>query len=596
MLTHQVIVLGVLVAALGLFVWGRWRYDVVAVMALLVLVFAGVVEGERAFSGFGHPAVITVAAVLVISRGLRNSGVVDMISEMLSLAGKRWALHNGMLMGSVAVASMFMNNVGALALMMPVTLESAEKQKRSPATLLMPLSFAAILGGMVTMIGTPPNIIIASIRGDTGLLAEPFALFDFAPVGLVVAGLGVVFVTTVGWRLIPKERVGQASPQKLFRIDEYITEVLIAKDSEWVGRSIDELERYKDTEIVVVGLIRNKKRRLAPSRVTRLLGEDIVILRADPADLPKLLDSSGLSLVSGFEAKTETLRSDKVDVIEAVVPPDSPLVGRTLRSVHLRSEGGVNLVAMARQGVAIRERLRKVRFRSGDVLLLQGEAPQLAEIAAAEGLLPLAARHLRIGKRRRPLIAVGLFAVALFAAAMGWLPAAIALIAVVLAYVLLDHVSLRNVYHFVDWPIIVLLATMIPVGEALQKTGGTDLLAGSLVTLSGWLPPWALLAVLMVVTMTLSDVINNAATAVIMAPIGVSIANQMQWSADPFLMAVAVGASCAFLTPIGHQCNTLIMGPGGYRFGDYWRMGLPLEILILVVSVPLILVVWPLNG
>ncbi len=594
--TDQVIVFAVLVASLALFVWGRWRYDIVAVMALLALVVAGVVDGDDAFDGFGHPAVVTVAAVLVISRGLRNSGVVDLMSRLLSSVGNSWKLHNGILMTSVAVASAFMNNVGALALMMPVTLESADRQKTSPATLLMPLAFAAILGGMVTMIGTPPNVIIASIRVEAGASTVPFALFDFSPVGLSVAVVGVLFVTLVGWRLIPKERVGQASPQNLFRIGEYITEVLIDKESEWVGRSIHELEEYEDVEIVVVGLIRDKKRRLAPSRVTRFMAEDIVILRADPADLPALLDGSGLTLVSGFEAKTETLRSENVDVIEAVVPPDSPLVGRTLRSLHLRSDGGANLLAMARGGVAMRERLRNVKFRGGDVLLLQGDAPRLAEIATSEGLLPLAGRYLRIGKRRRPLTAIGLFAAGLLAAAMGWLPAAVALCLVVLTYVLLDYVSLKNIYQFVDWSIIVLLGAMIPVGEALQTTGGTQLLAGSLVNLADWLPPWAILTLLMVITMTLSDVINNAATAVIMAPIGVSIANQMQWSPDPFLMAVAVGASCAFLTPIGHQCNTLIMGPGGYRFGDYWRMGLPLEILIVVVSVPLIPVFWPLTG
>ncbi len=593
---EQILVFAVLAASLVLFVWGRWRYDVVALMALLALVVTGVVDGDKAFLGFGHPAVITVAAVLVISRGLRNAGVVDMLSQLLSSVGDRRWLQNGMLMTSVSLTSAFMNNVGALTLMMPVALESAERQKQSPAVLLMPLSFAAILGGMVTMIGTPPNIIIASLRAEMTEGQVPFALFDFAPVGLIVAVIGVLFVALIGWRLIPKERVGQAAPENLFRIDEYITEVLIDKGSEWVGRSVGELEDYKDAEIVVVGIIRDKKRRLAPSRVTRFQAKDIVILRADPAELPVLIDTTDLKLVSGFRAQTETLRSDEVELIEAVVPPDSPLVGRTLRSLHLRSEGGVNLLAMARQGMTIRQRLRKTRFRGGDVLLLQGNAQTLDEIATTAGLLPLARRHLRIGKRRRPLIAIGLFAAALFVAAMGWLPAAVALCLVVLAYFQLDYISVRNAYQFVDWPILVLLAAMIPVGEALQQTGATGLLAGHLVRLTDWLPPWTVLAVVMVVTMTLSDIINNAATAVIMAPIGATIAKQMDWSADPFLMAVAVGASCAFLTPIGHQCNTLVMGPGGYRFGDYWRMGLPLEILITVVSVPLIMSFWPLTG
>ena len=591
---EQLIVFAVLAIALGLFVWGRWRYDLVALLCLVALVLTGIVEGREAFAGMGHPAVITVAAVLVISQALRNAGVVEVLTRSLAPLGDKPWLHRSALLVLVALASAFMNNVGALALLMPVALESALKNGRSPALVLMPLSFAAILGGMMTMIGTPPNVIIAAIRDDVS--GEPFTLFQFAPVGAAVACVGVLFVSLVGWRLIPKERRGQASPDKLFKIEEYITEVRIPAKSDWIGRKVGDLEAIGDGDVVVAGLIRDGRRRLVLSLSTPFEAEDVIILRADPTELRTVVDKAKLELVGDFKAESETLRSDEVDLIEAVVPPGSRLEGRTLRSLRLQSESRTNLLAIARQGTSVRRRLQDVVFRGGDVLLLQGAASTLAEDAASVGLLPLAKRNLRIGKKGRPLVAIGVFGAALLIAAIGALPAPVALTVAVLVFVLLDYVSVRSLYDSVDWSVIVLLGAMLPVGSALESTGGTELLANSLLALTGSLPVWLQLALVLVLTMTLSDVINNAATAVVMAPLGVTLANQLGVNSDPFLMAVAVGASCAFLTPIGHQCNTLVLGPGGYRFGDYWRIGLPLEILIVLVSVPLILVFWPLAS
>lgn len=593
MSNEQIVVFIVMGLSLILFVWGRWRYDVVALLALMVLVLTGIVESSAAFAGFGHPAVITVAAVLVISRGLRNAGVVDILARGIAPFAKYETVHIVALSCLVAVTSAFMNNVGALALLMPVALESAQKHDRSPALVLMPLAFASILGGMMTMIGTPPNIIIATYRETMSPGGEPFGLFDFFPVGAAVAAVGIFFVATVGWRLIPRQRRGQSSPDKLFRIAEYVTEVEVPKESDWIGRTLGDLEAMKEDEVVVAGLIRDKKRRLAPAPSTRIEADDIIILKADPAELPEVVQAAKLKIVSDFQAKEETLRSDDVGLIEAVVPPDSALVGRTPISLRLRAEGRTNLIAMARQGRAVRERLRRVKFQAGDVLLLQGAADSLAETATAVGLLPLAKRNLRIGKARRPIIAISIFGIALLLSAFGVVPAAITLVCAVVIFALFDFVSVRMMYEAVDWSVIVLLAAMIPVGEALQTTGATELVSSVLLSYTQGLHVAVILGLVMVVTMTLSDVINNAATAVVMAPIAVSLAERLDGNPDAFLMSVAVGASCAFLTPIGHQCNTLVLGPGGYRFGDYWRMGLPLEIIIVCLGVPQIMYFWP---
>ena len=588
-LSDQAIVFAVLGGVLVLFGWGRFRYDVTALLALLALVLTGVVPGSEAFSGFGHPAVITVAAVLVISRGIRNAGVVDVISNRITSLSGHGSVQLGALCVVAAGLSAFINNVGALALLLPVAHEVSQKSDIPPSRILMPLSFAAILGGMMTMIGTPPNIIIASYRAEaTGL---PFGLFDFSWVGVPVAVVGVLFVSLLGWRFLPADRRGKPSPEDLFRIDDYVTEAAIPAESPWAGRTVAELEALADGEVTVISIVRNEKRNLAPSPPTRLREKDVLLLRSDPADLPRVIDGAKLEHGDAKPPAAE-LRSEDVGLMEAVVPPGSALVGRSPRSLRLRSAGGINLLAVARRGRPLAGRLRAVKFDAGDVLLLQGPADALPDRLAEEGLLPLARRHLRVGKRRRPIVAVGLFGGGLALAATGLLSAPVALVSVAVAFAVLDLVSVRAMYEAVDWPVIVLLGAMIPVGEALQSTGATDLLAGGLLHLTGSLStPW-LLVILIVITMTLSDVINNAATAVVMAPIAATVAERLGASADPFLMAVAIGASCAFLTPIGHQCNTLVMGPGGYRFGDYWRMGLPLEVLVVLVSLPALLRFW----
>ena len=586
----QIAISAILVAAVVLFIWGRPRYDVVAILALLATAIAGLVAAQEVFLGFGHPAVITVIAVLVISRGLHSAGVVDMIAGWLSPLIERPQVHLGALTLTCGFCSAFMNNVGALAILMPVALETASRQERSPATLLMPLSFGAILGGLATMIGTPPNIIIAQYRAD--VFDQPFTMFDFAPVGGVIAILGVIYLVLFGWRLIPRHRRGQGNAEDIFQIRDYMTEVRLGADTSLVGRSIATLPELDDLDVLVTALIRGDERRPAPSRRTKLQADDILVLRADPTDLNSFIEVAKLELVGDEELSPEHLRSDEIALIEAVITTGSRLIKQSARTANLRNRHGLNLLAIARQGQRIRSRLDRVVMQAGDVLLLQGNSGSMPETLSPLGCLPLMHRGLRLGQRRRVLLGLGIFVGALTACGFGVLPAAVALTAAAVSLILLNFLNLRETYEAIDWPVIVLLGGMIPVGGALESTGTADLLAGGLVDLAGFLPVWLILAFVLVLTMTLSDVMNNAATAVVMAPISVGIAQGLGSNPDGFLMAVAVGASCAFLTPIGHQCNTLVLGPGGYRFSDYWRVGLPLEVLITAVAVPLIMWIW----
>jgi di/tricarboxylate transporter len=588
MTTDQIIIFVVIGLAVVFFLWGRWRYDVVALSALIASVAGGVVPAEFAFTGFGHPAVITVAAVLVISRALQTSGIIDHIADILCRTAHTQTSQMGALSGLAAVLSAFMNNVGALALLLPI----ARRIGKKPSALLMPLSFGSILGGLITLIGTPPNIIIATFRAD--IVGEPFQLFDFAPVGAPVAVIGLIFVVTIGWRLIPRDRSGRKSATDLFEVRDYIAEASIPEGSELIGVSVAELEHRHDDRSIVVSLIRGDTRMLHTLRRQILRAGDRLLIRTDPGVLDKLAADKGLELAGETELSDENLRSKDVGLIEAVVPPGARIEGRSAQMLHLRRRYGAALIALARQGEPVRERLSTIRIQAGDILLLQGESDALPDVISALGCLPLAERGLTLGRPKYVWLPIAIFALAVLVTSLRLAPVHIAFAGAVAALVLFNRITTREAYETVDWPVIVLLGSMIPVGGALQTTGATELIAGAIVGLSAAIPIWLVLTLVMVVTMTLSDLMNNAATAIVMAPIGVAIAQQLQVSADPFLMATAIGASCAFLTPIGHQNNVLVMGPGGYKFGDYWRMGLPLEVLIVLVSVPLILVFWPL--
>ncbi len=590
MTLDQTLMLLVLTGSLVMFMWGKLRYDVVALLALFATGVLGLVPPDRVFAGFGHPAVITVAAVLVLTFALLNSGLIDVIAQYLGRIGAHQHAQMVALTLLVTVCSAFMNNVGALAVIMPVAIQLARKHNLQISRLLMPLAFGSLLGGLMTAIGTPANIIIATYRSRT--VGEPFSMFDFSPVGVGVALAGLLFMWLIGWRLLPK-RANPGSRDELFDIEDYLTELRVPEDSSWSGKPLRNLETAVDADITVVGVVRGTQRLPAPSGYELMRGGDILIVESDADGLKLLQDKTGFVLGSGEEPTRRFLTSDDIIVSEAIVGADSLLVGRSAGDLMLRRRYGLNLLAIARQGERLNTRLHKIALRAGDVLLLQGHADSMPELFERFGWLPLAERKLRIGNPRRIVLAISIFGGAMALAATGVMPIALAFTGAVIAMVVTRLVGLRDIYQNVEWPVIVLLGAMIPLGEALELTGGAQKIADALLWFDG-VPPIVALAVLMAVTMTLSDVINNAATAVLMAPVAVTLAAGLGVSADPFLMAVAVGASAAFLTPIGHQSNTLVMGPGGYHFSDYWRMGLPLSFVYLGVAVMLIPRVWPL--
>jgi len=585
----QIILFAVLLFVFVFLIWGRWRYDLVAFVALLAALLTGVVPTEQAFSGFGHPATVIIALVLIISRGLSNSGVIELLARFFVDASRKLASHISIMSAVAAVLSAFMNNVAALALLMPLDMQAASKAKRSPAVTLMPLSFASILGGMITLIGTPPNIVIAEYRNDA--LGASFSMFDFAPVGLACAAVGVAYVALIGWRLLPAERRKEDPQKELFDLADYIAELKVPDGSPVIGKRVRELdEMAAKSDVEIVGLIRTGRRMPGLARIVEIKAGDILVVEAPPESITEALGSMGLEYIGTGEG---VLKDEELQLSEVVVPEASPLVDRSAVSFRLLYRYRVALVGVSRGGERFRDNVRKLVIRPGDVLLMLGAEEPLTDVTGRLALLPLADRGQRVIQRNKVWLSVGIFSAAILAASFGLVYLPIALGCVVALMALLNIVPLREIYDSIEWPVIVLLGCMIPIGSALQSTGGTALIADGIVSLSSGFSPVVVLALLIIVTMTLSDVMNNTATAVIAAPIAVEIAARLSVNPDPFLMGVAVAASCAFLTPIGHKNNTLIMGPGGYRFGDYWRMGLPLEVLIVAVSIPMIMWVWP---
>ncbi len=650
MTPDQILILLILAATVGLFLWGGWRHDMVAMAALLACVAGGLVAPADAFAGFGHPAVITVACVLVLSRALQLSGAVDGLTRRVLPSKAGPTLSIAALTGLGALLSAFMNNVGALALLMPVALQVARRLELPPGRLLMPLAFGSILGGMTTLIGTPPNLIVSGFRANTG--TQGFGMFDFSPVGVAVALAGIALIVLGGWRLVPARREATADS---FESGAYLTEARVPEGSSSAGKSLRELEpKLEELEVQVLALIRNELRLNAPNPTRRVRVGDILVIESEAEGLAKALDGLGLRLeedkrepveaaaegatapaaeeapaastsapTAGSEQAAEseskvaagsvsTAEADahedeaedeeapreksrvELGLVELAVLPGASIVGRSPTDLQLRTRYGINLLAVSRQGRRSPARLRALRFAPGDLLMMQGTEEALAGFAADAGCVPLAERELRIPDRRQAVLSIAVMLASIAGAALGLVPAAVAFAGGALASLVLRTLPTRSVYSAIDWPVIVLLAALIPVAGAMESTGAARLIAGILMDDLARGQPVFALALVLVVTMTLSDLMNNAATAAVMCPIAVSTAVALDSSPDAFLMAVAIGASCAFLTPIGHQNNTLILGPGGFRFGDYWRLGLPVQLVVLLVSLPMLLWVWPL--
>jgi di/tricarboxylate transporter len=588
----QLLALATIVAMMALFAWGRLRYDLVAVIALIAAYLIGIVPAEKAFTGFSSDIVIIVASALILSAAVSRSGVVEfaMNHARFDLSKPRSQIVT--LTTCVAALSALVKNIGTLAMFLPIAFKVARRSGTSPALLLMPMSFASLLGGLITLVGTSPNIIVSQSREK--MLGTPFRMFDFAPVGIGLTLAGIAFLA-FGYRLLPTGRRATASIEAAFNLDAYATEVTVPPDSPLIGKSISDLEKQSEDDLDVAVLIRGGLNRSHPPKNTKIRADDLLILHGEPGVLERAVAAGKLILMRQDKKPAKETASDEIGVMEAVIGNDSPLIGRTVSQNQLFDRYDLNLLAVSRRGSRITHRLSSVRLKAGDAIVLQGNMRFMPDTLGELSCLPLAERPLGLGRSRNAYLPIGILALAMLLVALGILPVAIGFFMAAILVIIANSVSLREAYSAIDWPILVMLGALIPVSDAAQSTGLTETVANLVSLLSDFLPRWGYVALLLLIAMCVTPFLNNAATVLIIAPIAVSLASSLKMNPDPLLMATAIGAGCDFLTPVGHQCNTLVMGPGGYRFGDYWRLGLPLSLIVLLAGVPLILLFWPIN-
>lgn len=586
----QILSVAVLLGMMALFLWGKFRYDVVAVMALLAAVAVGIVKPADAFRGFSDDIVIIVGSALVLSGAVQRSGVIERLMRRLQKRVTRVRSQLLLLAASVGFGSALVKNIGALAMLMPAAFQMAKKSDTSPSAFLMPMAFASLLGGLITLIGTSPNIIVSRVREE--MTGEPFRMFDYAPVGLGLTLVGLIFLR-FGYRLLPIDRRAAPTMGEALDIHDYATEAKVVAQSAAVGESVGDFLARHEHEVAISMFLRDGVR-VTPLPSTVLREDDILILGGTPDSLERVIARDKLDFV-GTSETPESPEGEEIGVIEAVVSAASPLVGGTAGSLMLRQRFGLNLIAVSRQGERIVRRMPNVIFRAGDVIVLQGPLGVLPEALNELGALPLAERTMRLGSARKELLPLAILAVAMAATASGTVPVAIAFFAAAAAVVLTGALPVREAYDHVEWPILIMLGALIPVSDTLRSTGVTDIIGTWLSVTAASLPPWGAVALILAAAMAVTPFLNNAATVLVMAPIAATFASDLGYRPEAFLMATAVGAGCDFLTPIGHQCNTLVMGPGGYKFSDYARLGAPLSLLVLVVGTPLILWVWPVS-
>jgi len=591
MTQDQILAFSIIAGMMVLFVWGRIRYDLVAGLALLTAVLVGVVPFDQAFTGFSNDIVVIVGAALLVSAAVTRSRLME---SALQALGPRFSSVRAqliLLVTVVTVLSAFVKNIGALAMMLPVAFQMAKRSKVSPSTFLMPMAFGSLLGGLMTLIGTSPNIIVSGVRQD--LVGKPFSMFDFTPVGLGLSLIGIAFLA-FAYKLLPQDRKGESSLAEGIDIQDYVTEGRVGPKSGFAGETLRALRKRLSKDVSVNAIVREGEKKIA-SQDTVLQENDRVILEGEPAALDDAVKTAGLELEGDDREIKATRPEEEVGTLEAVIGPESLLIGNTAGRLALHDRFNVNMIAVSRSGDRLTERLRDIRLYAGDVIVLQGPSGSLTDALRELGCLPLAPREIHLGNVRRGLVPIVVLIVAMSLAATGKLPVGIAFFGAGLAIILLGSLTVREAYTSIEWPLLVMIGALIPVSDAIRTTGGADVIASALATAAHALPGWGAVMLIMAAAMALTPFLNNAATVLVMAPIAASFAQRLGFAPDALLMAVAVGAGCDFLTPIGHQCNMLVFGPGGYRFGDYARLGAPLSLLVLLVGTPLILMVWPLS-
>ncbi len=590
MTTDQILAFAVIGLMMAVFIWDRFRYDVVACCALVLAVAVGIVPADKAFSGFSDDIVIIVGSALVVSAGVARSGIVDMAIKRFFPNLTSLHMQVALLMIVVAVLSAFIKNIGALAIMMPVAFQFARKSGASPSKYLMPMSFAALLGGLMTQIGTSPNIVVSRLRGE--LTGTPFTMFDFTPVGALLTVVGIAFLLCFHW-LVPSRTKQNNSLEEAVEITNYVSEVSVTATSAVLEKPLSDLLKIGDGEVISLAVLRGTAR-MSPFPDLVLRENDVVLLEGPSKALDRIVSAGKLQLSGKPLTENGQQVSDAISV-EAIISQESPLKGLSAKELALSYTRGVNLLAVSRHGERLTERLGRLTLAAGDVLVLQGSRKNLPVVMQDFSLLPLAQREVMLGTHRRAYIPLVILALAMATTAVGLAPVPVAFFAAALGMVVFRCIPLADIYKSVDGPILIMLAALIPVSDTLRTTGGSDLIARWLGDVAMNLPPWGAVGLILVTAMAVTPFLNNAATVLVMAPIAAGFATNLGYRPDAFLMAVAIGAGSDFLTPVGHQCNTLVFGPGGYRFSDYPRLGAPLSLLIILVSVPALLYVWPVH-
>lgn len=590
MTTQQILSFAVTFVMMAAFVWGRYRYDLVAAAALLLALAVGIVPLDEAFSGFSDDIVVIVGSALLVSAGISRSGIMEAAIKRFApkLSGVRSQL--ALLVIVVTILSAFVKNIGALAIMIPIAFQFARRSNISPSIFLMPMAFGSLLGGLMTQVGTSPNIVVSRVREE--LTGTAFTMFDFTPVGAAIAAAGTIFLLFFYWLLPVREKVG-GSLNEALDIKNYLAEARIVPDSTVLGKTVADLMKLAGGDAIVTSILRNRTMRMTPLPDAVLKVNDILLLEGDPEALDRLVSQGRLSVTGDRVGGDDT--TNEMVAIEAVIGESSSLIGWTAQRLALYDRFNVNLLAVSRRGERLDRRLAEVELRLGDVVVLRGSAARMPEILRELGCLPLAERAILLGSVRKGIVPVVVLALAMVATAFGLLPVSVAFFAAAVAIVLFKVIPLRDVYQSLDGPILVMLAVLIPVSDSLRSTGATGVIAGELAKLATILPAPGALMLILVAAMAVTPFLNNAATVLVMAPIAAEFASDLGYRPEAFLMAVAIGAGCDFLTPIGHQCNTLVMGPGGYRFSDYPRLGLPLSFLVVIVAVPMLMIVWPVD-
>jgi di/tricarboxylate transporter len=585
---NQWLAIGLIVVMMIAFIWGRFRYDIVSVGALIAGLVLGIVKPEHAFTGFADDIVIIVGSALVVSAAISRSGIMDVFLRRVSAERRGPGTQLIILVLTVALMSAFVKNIGALAIMIPVAMQMARKSGMPLSRFLMPMSFASLLGGLMTQIGTSPNVIVSRLREQ--MTGHPFTMFDYTPVGAALTLAGVVFLA-IGYRLLPARKRAGADLGEALTITNYTTEAIVSEKTLATANSVSALQRLGGGDAMITAIIGESDRKRKPLPDMALKAGDVLLLEGPQNGLDSIINNGKLTLPEGGKRKEQP--QAELTTVEAIVGKNSRLIGQSARELSLLDNSGLRLLAISRRDQRFIERLADIRVENGDVLVLQGDVKHLPDLLREWDCLPLIARDLRLGSVRNGLVPVAILAAAMAATAFGGVPIAVAFFAAAFLIVVSGSLPAREVYSALDPPILIMLAALIPVSDSLRTTGTTELIAHGLSSIAANLPPYGALVLILVAAMAVTPFLNNAATVLVMAPIAAKFAQDLGYRPDAFLMAVAIGAGSDFLTPIGHQCNTLVMGPGGYRFGDYWRLGLPLSFIVIVVSVPMLLLVWP---